>query len=539
MEELLWEARQHCDELTKETSHLRAQADVSSQEVSDLQEALQWKEKKITALEREKELYDIIRMEKDKLKVEVINLRDALKRHTYGIPFGVTVSREMGFAEAEDQVSNSFASQLAMVAPSSRQTMLGNTGDKTSRRCQIHQNKQSLGFICASNRTQAPNDSKKMTRKKGSAGRKIDNKRRANGHLGKSLSGLNGRDVLPTNRTFKKQSDNTEHEWTSPQSPEEASRSKHQFEGHTVHQHCLSYVWRTSDKKLQKTRLTKLQLGRDAIVRHRTVLSRSSLYLQKTHHVTSALSQRHKDEKCMETLEEERKPNCLEEYNKRSSSIKELLGQLLQYTTLAYDIYHWKDPAINQQLTFSTPSKMKKNTYVEPSFPVSLLSQEDQDLPATHELEVRADTSEIMCKTCQKSNCLKRNRCLTDLVFVDSYFAPEDFITRHQTSSERSAAAASQSQPRNTFFEHIKILSVPHRLLMDVREGKLLDQQHSGQLMATHMPANQEPSADAMDSCEEASEETEVPSASEDTSETGSEKAKRNIKKHKNQCKLS
>ncbi|XP_026157124.1 leucine-rich repeat flightless-interacting protein 2 isoform X1 [Mastacembelus armatus] len=142
MEELLWETRRHCDDRTREleserrahavlqlqfkemretlrqtedllteVSDLRQKSSSYCQEVSDLQEALQWKEKKIAALERQSEISDIVRIERDRLSDEVVRLRDLLKQH------GVVVSPEVAAngdaAPAEDDVSEDSGSRLA------------------------------------------------------------------------------------------------------------------------------------------------------------------------------------------------------------------------------------------------------------------------------------------------------------------------------------------------------------------------------------------------------------------------------------------
>ncbi|XP_049611451.1 leucine-rich repeat flightless-interacting protein 2 isoform X10 [Syngnathus scovelli] len=149
MEELLWEARRHADERTKayererdchillqfqfkemnetmrrseellmEVSQLREQTHAYAQEVSDLQEALQWKEKKIAALERQREISDVIQIERDQLRVEVLSLRDVVKQK-----YGEVISPELatnGGPRLDDEVSNSFAENV----PDSRESML-------------------------------------------------------------------------------------------------------------------------------------------------------------------------------------------------------------------------------------------------------------------------------------------------------------------------------------------------------------------------------------------------------------------------------
>ncbi|XP_037130890.1 leucine-rich repeat flightless-interacting protein 2 isoform X14 [Syngnathus acus] len=150
MEELLWEARRHADERTKayererdchillqfqfkemnetmrrseellmEVSQLREQTHAYAQEVSDLQEALQWKEKKIAALERQREISDVIQIERDQLRVEVLSLRDVVKQK-YGEVISPELATNGGPRLDDDEVSNSFGENV----PDSRESML-------------------------------------------------------------------------------------------------------------------------------------------------------------------------------------------------------------------------------------------------------------------------------------------------------------------------------------------------------------------------------------------------------------------------------
>ncbi|XP_072902551.1 leucine-rich repeat flightless-interacting protein 2-like isoform X26 [Hemitrygon akajei] len=52
-----------------------------AQEISDLQETLEWKDKKIGALERQKEYSEAIRIDRDELRNEVVMLKERLKAH--------------------------------------------------------------------------------------------------------------------------------------------------------------------------------------------------------------------------------------------------------------------------------------------------------------------------------------------------------------------------------------------------------------------------------------------------------------------------
>uniref|UniRef100_A0A3P9J8G0 Leucine rich repeat (in FLII) interacting protein 1b n=1 Tax=Oryzias latipes TaxID=8090 RepID=A0A3P9J8G0_ORYLA len=152
-EELLWEARRHRDDTSKElererhshsvlklqfrdledmlrqtedllteVSDLRQKNSAHCQEVSDLQEALQWKEKKIGALERQREVSDIIRIERDRLRGEVVHLRDSLKKH--GVESLDAKNGDAVEGGAEDDVSTESGGQLEEWADSDREGTL-------------------------------------------------------------------------------------------------------------------------------------------------------------------------------------------------------------------------------------------------------------------------------------------------------------------------------------------------------------------------------------------------------------------------------
>uniref|UniRef100_A0A3B4THG7 Leucine-rich repeat flightless-interacting protein 2-like n=1 Tax=Seriola dumerili TaxID=41447 RepID=A0A3B4THG7_SERDU len=157
MEEELWEARRHCDHTTKElererqahkvlqfqfkemketlkqmeellteVSELRVKSSSYCQEVCDLQEALQWKEKKILALERQREISDMVQMERERLRQEVIRLRDLLKKHGVIVSPDVSTNGEAGQGEVESDVSEQSDSRLAEEPlHGGRESMLG------------------------------------------------------------------------------------------------------------------------------------------------------------------------------------------------------------------------------------------------------------------------------------------------------------------------------------------------------------------------------------------------------------------------------
>ncbi|XP_046697016.1 leucine-rich repeat flightless-interacting protein 1 isoform X5 [Silurus meridionalis] len=90
------ETLKQSEELLKEAQQLRSKRESYVSEISDLQETLEWKEKKIAALERQKEYSDIIQDERDALRNEVFRLRDALKKHGISLGSEVTTNGETG-----------------------------------------------------------------------------------------------------------------------------------------------------------------------------------------------------------------------------------------------------------------------------------------------------------------------------------------------------------------------------------------------------------------------------------------------------------
>ncbi|XP_062816851.1 leucine-rich repeat flightless-interacting protein 1 isoform X29 [Anolis carolinensis] len=75
------EALKQREELLAEIRQLQQKQEGYVREISDLQETIEWKEKKIGALERQKEFFDSIRSERDDLREEVVLLKEQLKQH--------------------------------------------------------------------------------------------------------------------------------------------------------------------------------------------------------------------------------------------------------------------------------------------------------------------------------------------------------------------------------------------------------------------------------------------------------------------------
>ncbi|XP_051786442.1 uncharacterized protein lrrfip1a isoform X7 [Erpetoichthys calabaricus] len=87
---------QQTEELLAEVRQLHLKQESYVREISDLQETIEWKDKKIGALERQKEYADAIRNERDELREEVVILKDLLKKHGIVPGLEVTANGEAG-----------------------------------------------------------------------------------------------------------------------------------------------------------------------------------------------------------------------------------------------------------------------------------------------------------------------------------------------------------------------------------------------------------------------------------------------------------
>ncbi|XP_069716672.1 leucine-rich repeat flightless-interacting protein 1 isoform X4 [Phaenicophaeus curvirostris] len=75
------EALKQREEMLAEIQQLQQKQQSYVREISDLQETIEWKDKKIGALERQKDFFDCIRSERDDLRDEVVVLKEQLKKH--------------------------------------------------------------------------------------------------------------------------------------------------------------------------------------------------------------------------------------------------------------------------------------------------------------------------------------------------------------------------------------------------------------------------------------------------------------------------
>nr|XP_048726114.1 leucine-rich repeat flightless-interacting protein 1 isoform X32 [Caretta caretta] len=113
------------EEMLEEIRQLQQKQESYIREISDLQETIEWKDKKIGALERQKEFFDSIRSERDDLRDEVVVLKEQLKKH--GIIPNLEVATN---GEALDGLDNEGYSDSTKITPGATQ-ILQTAGDGT------------------------------------------------------------------------------------------------------------------------------------------------------------------------------------------------------------------------------------------------------------------------------------------------------------------------------------------------------------------------------------------------------------------------
>ncbi|XP_050928817.1 leucine-rich repeat flightless-interacting protein 2 isoform X8 [Lates calcarifer] len=107
------ETLKQSEELLNDLRQLRMKQDGFVREISDLQETVEWKDKKIGALERQKEYTDAIRTERDELREEVVKLKDILKKHGIVLGPDLNINGDIGEAEVDGSPSGDSAGQPA------------------------------------------------------------------------------------------------------------------------------------------------------------------------------------------------------------------------------------------------------------------------------------------------------------------------------------------------------------------------------------------------------------------------------------------
>ncbi|XP_028826588.1 leucine-rich repeat flightless-interacting protein 2 isoform X2 [Denticeps clupeoides] len=84
-QEELKEGIRQRDEFIEEKQQMQLKLDTLTQEVFGLQETINWKDKKIGALERQKEYFDCIRSERDELRDELADLKGKTRGEKHGL----------------------------------------------------------------------------------------------------------------------------------------------------------------------------------------------------------------------------------------------------------------------------------------------------------------------------------------------------------------------------------------------------------------------------------------------------------------------
>uniref|UniRef100_A0A8C2FW31 Leucine rich repeat (in FLII) interacting protein 1b n=1 Tax=Cyprinus carpio TaxID=7962 RepID=A0A8C2FW31_CYPCA len=106
------ETLKQSEELLMEAQQSRGKQVDYISEIADLQETLEWKDKKIGALERQKEYSDIIHDEREALRDEVCRLRDALKKHGIMLGSEVTANGQLADGAIDGHADAETASRL-------------------------------------------------------------------------------------------------------------------------------------------------------------------------------------------------------------------------------------------------------------------------------------------------------------------------------------------------------------------------------------------------------------------------------------------
>ncbi|XP_053554807.1 leucine-rich repeat flightless-interacting protein 1 isoform X5 [Bombina bombina] len=115
------ESLEQREQMLAEIRQLQQKLDSSVCEICDLKETIEWKEKKIGALERQKDFFDPVRKERDDLREEVTHLRGQLKKHGIALDSDVTPN---GDAASESHGENVYPADEPIM-----ETPLGKTSE--------------------------------------------------------------------------------------------------------------------------------------------------------------------------------------------------------------------------------------------------------------------------------------------------------------------------------------------------------------------------------------------------------------------------
>ncbi|XP_073409353.1 leucine-rich repeat flightless-interacting protein 1 isoform X5 [Dendrobates tinctorius] len=120
------EALEQREALMTEIRQLQQKQEIGDREICDLKETIEWKDKKIGALERQKEFFDPVRSERDALRDEVTQLRETLKKHGIVLDSDATLN---GDSSIENHVNSDGPPD-----PPVRAVSMGNTEETTEKK---------------------------------------------------------------------------------------------------------------------------------------------------------------------------------------------------------------------------------------------------------------------------------------------------------------------------------------------------------------------------------------------------------------------
>ncbi|GLD67998.1 plectin-like isoform X1 [Lates japonicus] len=283
-----WQHQTHLDSIFMEVSELRLKSSSYCQEVSDLQEALQWKEKKISALERQREISDIVRIERDRLRDEVIRLRDLLKKHGVVVSPEITTNGETGHGEADDDVSAESGSRLAQEASHGRESMLGKAAERRpAGGSRVPQDDRKLDLQTVYRHSQSPNEEKdQLSRREKHQGRNRRKPRnttsekdlrftaRQDDGIRKKVQTQPGPDPALKGRTKPDRGSEFRPEMSAASLlAVPVVEKKYSFKGPVTPEEAVSPVCRTSTNRLLRSRLVPPRPVKDIILDNKAVVS--------------------------------------------------------------------------------------------------------------------------------------------------------------------------------------------------------------------------------------------------------------------------
>ncbi|XP_018528461.1 uncharacterized protein lrrfip1b isoform X11 [Lates calcarifer] len=257
MEEVLWEARRHCDDTTKE-------------------------------FERERQAHSVLQFQFKEMKETLRQTEELLTKHGVVVSPEITTNGETGHGEADDDVSAESGSQLAQEASHGRESMLGKAAERRpAGGSRVPQDDRKLNLQTFYRRSQSLNEEKdQLSRREKHQGRNRTKPRnttsvkdlrftaRQDDGVRKKVQTQPGPDPALKGRTKPDRG--------SEFRPETSAASllavpvvekKRSFEGPLTPEEVVSPVCRTSTSRLLRSRLVPPRPAKDIILDNKAVVS--------------------------------------------------------------------------------------------------------------------------------------------------------------------------------------------------------------------------------------------------------------------------